>query len=185
VDMGLSTEAQPGPQRTLQAASPGRSSAPASSPRSAHLLMPWGRWIAWTLQASRGPHKCHVELTGIVWTSQVLWPHRRGVMEGAPPAWHRAVPWAPSEAGCPCSRVASAAQNTLPVQAIPPRSRIWHGGGCHLRPDVDGISWGTLTHLSRLEPFPRSTELLSSTGCWEPGWGNTARQQPAPALAVP
>lgn len=28
--------------------------------------------------------------------------------------------------------------------------------------DVDGTSWGGLTHVSGLDPFPRSTELLSS-----------------------
>ena len=67
----------------------------------------------------------HVDLTS------VMWPHQRGVIKGAPLAWHRAVPWAPSAAGCPRSRVAGAAWSALPAQAIPPRSRTWYGGRCH------------------------------------------------------
>lgn len=123
--------------------------------------MPWGMWIVWTSQVSCGPHRYHVDLISI------MWPHQRGVIKGPPPARHRALPWAPSTAGCPHSWVAGAARSTLPAQAIPPRSRTWHGGRYHLQSDMDDRSWGSLTHLSGLDPFVRSTELLSSAGCWE------------------
>lgn len=123
------------------------------SPGSAHLLRPWDRDLTWTSQVLCGPHGYRVELASVMWT------HQRG-MEGVPPAWHWPVPGAPSAAGCPQSWLARGAQSTLTAQAIPSRSRTWHSGRCHLHPGVDGTSWWGLTHLSRVDPFPQSTEVL-------------------------
>lgn len=110
--------------------------------------------------------------------TSIMWPHQRGMIKGPPPAWHQAVLWAPSTAGCPHNRVSGAAQSTLPAQAIPPRSRTWQSAGCHLHPDVDGTSWGGFNSSQRAGPLPKEhtapelSQLLGS-GVGEHSKGTT------------
>lgn len=74
----------------------------------------------------------------------------------------QAVLWILFTTGCHQSRVASAAQSTLTAKTIPPGSRTWHSAGYHLTPRHGWHKMEGFTHVSRLDPFPRSTELLSS-----------------------
>lgn len=169
---------QSGPCHTLEAASPGEEGfATASYPRSAHLLTPWGMSIMWTSQVSCGPHGYRVDLTGI------MWPHQRGMIKGGPPVWHQVVLWAPSAAGCPRGRVAGSAQNTLPAQAIPPRSRTWHSGGVSLTARRGWHKLGGFNSTQRAGPLPeehRAPELSWLLGA---GLGEHSKATTSPSAS--
>lgn len=138
-------------------------------------VAPWQETALGVLYVSILPKKCPLPPTGA--GEESCEPQQRHV--AAPERddqrddqrRHAKLPqpvlWIPFTAGCPQSRVASAAQSTLTAQTIPPGSRTWHSAGYHLTPRRGWHKLGGFDSSQWAGPLPKEHRAPELSHCWE------------------